>query len=253
MGVENGGCHGHLNQLPTSGQSISAWWRSPRATTVLLSAGIASVGLYAAGDAASGLLYEGYRFRDQAISELSAFGSPVRGLMASVIILHGLLVSAFGVGVWRSADRRSLRVAGLSLVGAGMVGLPTHTVFAMSSRGMEPGLNDTMHIALSALFSLFVAVAIVASAVAYRGLFRAYASATLLVIIGFGAAASSAIQGIEENATPWAGGFERINAYAYFAWIVVLAATMLHHSHEPTSRTAPPASARQLPAQGVYR
>lgn len=244
---------GTSTNFPLSGETISAWWRSPRARTALLWAGIASVGLYVAGDAASGLLYDGYSFRDQAISELSAFGSPVRGLMASVIILHGLLVSAFGVGVWRSADRRSLRVAGLSLVGAGMLGLPTHTVFAMSSRGMEPGLNDTLHIALSVLFSLFVTVAIVASAVAYRGLFRVYASATLLVIIGFGAAASSAIQGIEEDDTPWAGGFERINAYAYFAWIVVLAATMLHHAHRPTDRTAPPASAQQLPAAGGYR
>ena len=40
---------------------------------------------------------------------------------------------------------------------------------------------------------------------------------------GFGGAAWFAIQGIEENRTPLAGGFERINAYAYFAWIVVLA------------------------------
>jgi hypothetical protein len=30
-------------------------------------------------------------------------------------------------------------------------------------------------------------------------------------------ASAFAIQGIEQNDTPWAGGFERINAYAYFA------------------------------------
>jgi hypothetical protein len=50
------------------------------------------------------------------------------------------------------------------------------------------------------------------------------------VIIGFGGAAWSAIQGIGENRTPWAGGFERINAYAYFAWIIVLALTMIRRS-----------------------
>lgn len=38
-----------------------------------------------------------------------------------------------------------------------------------------------------------------------------------LVIIGFGGAARRAIQGIGENRTPWAGDFERINAYPYFA------------------------------------
>ena len=46
-----------------------------------------------------------------------------------------------------------------------------------------------------------------------------------LQLVGFGAASSVAIQGIEQNFTPWAGGFERINAYAYFAWLVVLAVT----------------------------
>jgi hypothetical protein len=85
------------------------------------------------------------------ISELSAFGSPVRPLMVAVILIHALLVAAFGAGVWL------------------------------------------------------------------------YAIATLLVVAGFGPASSSAIRGIAQNLTPWAGAFERINAYAYFAWIVVLA------------------------------
>lgn len=137
--------------------------------SMLLAASIAAVALYGAGDLVSGLLYEGYRFRDQAISELSAFGSPVRPLMVSVILLHGLLVAAFGAGVRRAAQRASLRGTGLCLVGAGLVGFPTHTVFAMPSRWMEPGFNDTMHIVLSGIFSLFVIVAIVLSAIACPG------------------------------------------------------------------------------------
>jgi hypothetical membrane protein len=196
----------------------------------LLVAGIVAVGVYALGDLLSGLLYEGYSYRDQAISELAAFGSPVRPLMVAAILVHGLLLVAFGVGVWRSADRRSLRWVGLLLVAAGLVGFPTHTVFAMSSRWMEGGFNDTMHIILSSVFSLFVFVAVALSAVAYRGWFRLYSIVTLVVLIGFGGAASIAIRGIEENLTPWAGGFERINAYAYFAWLVVLAVTVIRRS-----------------------
>jgi hypothetical protein len=84
-----------------------------------------------------------------------------------------------------------------------------------------------MHIILSAVFSLFVVVAMGLSAVAFRGPFRLYTIATVLVVIGFGAAASFAIQGIEQNMTPWAGAFERINAYAYFAWLVVLTLTVM--------------------------
>jgi hypothetical membrane protein len=219
---------------------------------VLLLAGIAAVGLYTVGDVVSGLLYDGYSYRDQAISELSAFGSPVRPVMVTVILIHALLVTAFGVGIWRSADRRSLRLAGVFMVGAGLVGFPNHTVFAMSSRWMEGGFNDTMHIVLSNVFSLFVFMAMVLAAVAYPGWFRLYTIATLLVIIGFGGASWFAIQGIAENRTPWAGGFERINAYAYFAWIVVLALTMIRRS-EAETLTAQRQGEARLGAGGAGR
>ena len=215
--------------MSSSGESHAPGWsrtarsRGDAADTALLSAGFLAVAVYGVGDLVSGLLYNGYSFRDQAISELSAFGSPVRPLMVTVILIHGLLMTGFGVGVWRSAHQTSLRWAGLCLVASALIGFPTHTVFAMSSRWLPGGFNDIMHIALSAVFSLLVFAALVLSAVAYPGWFRLYAIATLLVVAGFGAAASFAIQGIAQNVTPWAGGFERINAYTYFAWIVVLA------------------------------
>ena len=192
----------------------------------LLVTAIASVVVYGIGDLASGLLYDGYSFRDQWISELTAFGSPVRPLMVTAILVHGLLLMAFGVGIWRFAYRRSLRWVGLLLIVAGVIGLPTHTVFAMSSRWMESGFNDTMHASLSIAFSLVVFVALALSAVAYSGWFRLYAIATIPILVGFGVASSVALQGIEQNFTPWAGGFERINAYSYFAWLVVLAITV---------------------------
>ena len=87
-----------------------------------------------------------------------------------------------------------------------------------------------MHVTLSLVFSLIVVAAVILSAVAYRGWFRLYSIATLVVVIGFGGATSIAIRGIEQNHTPWAGGFERINACAYFAWLVVLAVTVIRRS-----------------------
>jgi magnesium-transporting ATPase (P-type) len=147
--------------------------------------------------------------------------------MVTVILLHNALLVAFGVGVWRVATRKSLRWVGLVLVAVSISGIPTHTVFAMSSRWMETGFNDTMHIAFTMVFSLLIAAAIVLSAVAYRGWFRMFSVGTLVALAGFGAAASMAIQGIEENSTAWAGAFERINAYAYFAWLIALAVTLL--------------------------
>ena len=156
-------------------------------------------------------LYEGYSYLDQAISELGAFGSPVRPLMVTVIFIHGLLVLTFGVGVLRAGTGEASR--GSAAFGRDwLVGIPTHTVWAMSSRDMESGFNDTMHIVLSAVFSALVIAAMVLSAVAYRGVVPALRARHDAVVVGFGMAASFAMQGIEQNNTPWAGGFERINA-----------------------------------------
>lgn len=206
--------------------NLRIWWHSRTARNWLLLAGIASVVVYAVGDLASGLLYDGYSYRDQWISELTAFGSPVRPLMLTAILAHGALLLAFGVGIWRSADRRSLRCVGVLLILAGLIGFPTHTAFAMSSRWMSPGFNDAMHATLSVAFSLIVFAAVALSAVSYTGWFRLYSIATIPVLIAFGAASAVAIQGIEQNSTAWAGAFERVNAYAYFAWLIVLAVTV---------------------------
>jgi len=70
---------------------------------------------------------------------------------------------------------------------------------------------------------VLVFVALGLSAGAYRGWFRLYAIATDVVLIGFGAASAIAIQGIEQNDTPWTGAFERVNAYALMAWYLALA------------------------------
>ena len=79
---------------------------------------------------ASGLLYDGYSWADQAISELSAFGSPVRPLMVSIILIHNVLLLLFGVGMLRVTDRRSLRWVGILLVVCFVVVGPwTHTIW----------------------------------------------------------------------------------------------------------------------------
>ncbi len=179
-----------------------------------------AVVIYGVGDAVSGLLYTGYSFRDQAISELTAFGSTVRPIMMTIMLVHGGLLVAFGVGLLRSARSAGLRWTGALLSAANLVTLPTHTVWAMSSRGMQTGINDTFHAQTTIAFSLFVGSAIILSAIAIRGWFRLFALVTLALIIGFGLAASEAMTGLADDDTPWAGAYERINCYAYFLWLV---------------------------------
>src|SRR5215468_1880110 len=150
--------------------------------------------------------------------------------MVTVILIHNVLLLAFGIGLLRVARRRSVWwIGALQVAVFVLVGVATHTFWAMSSRGMAAGFNDTMHITLSVVFSLLVVAMMVLSAVAYPGWFRLYALATMVVVVGFGMASSLAMRGIEQNDTPWAGGFERINAYAYFAWLVVLTVMVIRH------------------------
>jgi hypothetical membrane protein len=213
------------------------------AHTLLLLAGIAAVVVYAVGDVVSGVLYDGYSFRDQAISELSAYGSPVRPLAVGWIALHGLLGLAFSVGVWWSAGpRRALRWTAGLLFAAGVVTAPLHPFFPMSSRGMEAGFNDTMHVVLTMAFVPLMVGAVVASAVALRGWFRLYAIASLVVMAVVAGLTGPLMTSLAESlATPWLGVFERINAYTGFAWTIVLALVLLHRrteQHEPEAPRA---------------
>ena len=220
-----------LRIVDSGGDVISRWWRSRAVKKGLVLAAIPAVVVYVITDVLSALLYDGYSFLNQAISELSAFGSPVRPLMVAAILTHSVLLLAFAIGLLRVARRRSALwwIGAIGVAGFLVVGIPNHTFWAMSSRGTVTGFNDTMHITLSIVFTVIVIATMILSAVAYRGWFRFYAVATLAVVVAFGAAAGVAIQGIEQNETAWAGGFERINAYAYFAWVIVLAVMVTHH------------------------
>src|SRR4029450_4179350 len=122
---------------------ISRVWRRQKTTKALLYAGIVAAGLYVAGDVASGLIYDAsrpYSFKDQAISELTALGSPVRSLMVTIITVHNLLLAAFAIGVWRAAGKnRSLRWVGALLLAAGAITIGLHPFFPMTSRWLEGG------------------------------------------------------------------------------------------------------------------
>lgn len=110
---------------------------------------------------------------------------------------------------------------------AGAIGFFTHVVFPMSARGMEPSFSDTMHATLSMAWGVVTFSAMILYAVAHPGWPRLWSIATLAVMLGFGVASSIANKGIGENDTPWAGAFERINAYALMAWFVVVALTVM--------------------------
>lgn len=71
---------------------------------ILLLCGVLSPLLYAVADILAGLRWEGYSFRDQAISELGAIGAPSRSRFGALLLPTYLLLTAFGVGVWSGME-----------------------------------------------------------------------------------------------------------------------------------------------------
>ena len=64
--------------------------------------------------------YEVYSRRSQAVSELSAKGAPTRRFLVAMLPLSAALMTAFGIGVSKSAGgSRALRVTGGLLVAGG--------------------------------------------------------------------------------------------------------------------------------------
>lgn len=88
----------------------------------LLICGVLSSLLYVGADIFGAMLWESYSYTSQTVSELSAIGAPTRPLVVPFFLAYGVLVIAFGVGVWGSAGRkRAMRVVGGLLVGYGVV------------------------------------------------------------------------------------------------------------------------------------
>ena len=202
---------------------------------VLLVCGILSSLVYVGTDILASLLYEGYSYTDQAISELSAIGAPTRPLWVAMGFLYNPLMIAFGVGVWLSAGpKRSLRVAGILLVVYGALGL-TAPLFPMNLREAEKTLTDTMHIIGTSLTVLLIVLFIGFGSGARGKWFCLYSILTILITLAFGAL--TGMQGSRVGAglpTPWLGVLERVCVYSPMLWVLVLAVVLLR-AQEPCS------------------
>jgi hypothetical membrane protein len=196
---------------------------------ILLPCGVVSPLLYALADALAGMRWQGYSFRDQAISELGAIGAPSRLLFSILLIPVCLLLVAFGVGVRQSAaGRPKLRVAGGLLVGLGVLALTVGQFVPMRPRGTGQGLTGALHLVEGAVAVLILVAAMVLAATALGRCFRLYTITTIVLMLAFAAWSGMEAPRIEAGlATPWVGVKERIFWYAYQLWFMVLAFTLL--------------------------
>jgi hypothetical membrane protein len=203
------------------------------ALRLLLESGVISSLLYIATDFLGGLLYGGYSFTSQAISELGAIGAPSKQFVDPLFFAYNLLALAFGIGVFRVAagDNRRLRITGAALIGYGAVGIAAGLVgsfFAMHQRGTALVAADSPHIALTAILVLLLLLAMSSGGIALTRQFRVYSLATIATVIVFGALTAQYAPRIAAGQpTPGMGIVERIDVYSAMLWIAVLAIALL--------------------------
>jgi hypothetical protein len=96
----------------------------------LLICGILSSAVYVSATVLGAIQWKGYSWTSQSVSELFALDAPSRSVVASSFLLYGILVIAFGCGVWMSARaNRALRVVGGALTLYAIAGLPGPVFF----------------------------------------------------------------------------------------------------------------------------
>jgi Protein of unknown function (DUF998) len=207
------------------------------ARKALLVCGIVSSLLYVAMNVFVPMQGEGYSSASQTVSELSAIGAPTRPLWVPLGVAYTLLMTAFGLGVWRSARRnRSLRVVGGLLVANGIIGLgwpPMHQRAVLAAGGGT--LTDTMHIVWSMVIVLLFMIEIGFGAAAFGKRFRLYSIATMVILVAFGTLTGVDAPRIQANLpTPWVGVWERISIGVFLLWVVVLALALLRARGQDT-------------------
>jgi hypothetical membrane protein len=211
---------------------------SSKLRNVLLICGILASLLYVATDILAGMLWEGYRFSSQAISELSAIGAPTRPLVVTLGIIYDVLLMAFGLCVWviAAGKRRALRLIGGLLVGIGAIGF-VWMQFPMHLRGAEMTFTDTIHWTIAGVVVLLILLMVALGVIAYRKWFRLYSIGTLvtLLVVGMWSIFVGGAQIAAQQSTPFFGVMERITVYGYLAWVAVLAIVLLRVKRGPRS------------------
>jgi hypothetical protein len=202
---------------------------------VLLICGILSSLLYAGIDALGGMLWKGYSFTSQPVSDLSAIGSPVRPLVVPLFIIYNVLFIAFALGVWAFAGRkRAVRVVGALLVRYGVVNFLAY--FTPEHLGEAPTtLSNTMHIIAAGVTVLLFLLQLGVGAIAFGKRFRLYSVGTLLTVLVLGAYIFSGVNA--GQLAPWVGVEERILIYGYMLWVAVLAVVLLRAEKGSESKT----------------
>lgn len=177
----------------------------------------------------AGMLYPGYSFTSQAISELFAIGAPTSSLVVPLFTISSVFLLAFALGVWMTAGKkRSVSIMALMLAGNAINGIVLWNFFPMHIRGAEATFTDTMHIALAGAGASFALAVVGLGIAAFRGGFRFYTIGAMALILAPAFLTFLYIPQVAlSQSTPWLGFEERISSYVYNIWQGLLVLVLL--------------------------
>lgn len=196
---------------------------------VLLACGVLSSVLYIGAELYAWTQYPGYRPIAQAFSELLAEGAPTRPFMVAVAgAPYNLLVAAFAVGVWMSAGRaRLVRVTAATLLVYAVVSYLGGTVFQMDPREVEGSTRTLVHGWATGVMVLAMLLSMGFGAFLHGPRFHIYSLATLLIVIVFAGLTFQQVSVLAAHEpAPYMGLIERVNIYAWMAWVAAAAASL---------------------------
>lgn len=201
----------------------------PRA---LVFSGIAMFALYIAMDVVASLRYDGYSYKDQTISELSAIGAPTRNIWLVFSVAYTVLAFAFAFGVLLMAGRRkTVRAVGWIFLAGAIGGLtwwfgPMHQREVLAADGGT--WQDTLHLVAGGISSLVFFSAIGVGMFAFGRAFRWYSILTIGLMLVFGMLMNMDVAEVgNDEPTPWLGIYERIAVEGAMLWEAVFAAMLL--------------------------
>ena len=142
-----------------------------------------------------------------------------------------MLVTAFGLGVWKSAGgNRPLRIAAGLILGYASLGLlwpfaAMHQREVLAAGGAT--WSDTAHVVLGGVTVFLMLLAIGFGATAFGKRFRLFSVVTIMVLLLFGGLTFLEAPRMQMNLpTLWIGLWERINISVFLLWVVVLASVL---------------------------
>lgn len=189
------------------------------------------------------ITYEGYSLISQVPSELTAVGAPTADLWARLAPLYGVLVTAFGAGVWTIAGRNNaIRFTGASILAFASLGLlwpfaQMHQREVIAAGGGT--IEDTMHQVLGGVTVLLMFVALSFGAASFGKRFRIYTITSIVVLLVFGGLTFLDAPNLATNLpTPFIGLWERISITVFLVWIAAFAIALLRGSDRKRGRRA---------------